>query len=132
MITKQGEALIAKYLLGQAPTYASYISFGCGAVPGQSPTGTETSMKFEMLRVPISSRSFVNEDDFNRISFAGELPLETQYKITEVALWSDSANALASSDSNGSPIMIKASAKPCTPNPIGRWRMFEFLASSTG
>ena len=99
MITKKGEALIAKYLLGQAPTYASYISFGCGAVPGQSPTGTETSMKFEMLRVPISSRSFVNEDDFNRISFAGELPLETQYKITEVALWSDSANALASSDS---------------------------------
>ena len=99
MITKQGEALIAKYLLGQAPTYASYIAFGCGAVPGQSPTGTETSMKFEMLRVPISSRSFVNEDNFNRISFAGELPLETQYKITEVALWSDSANALASSDS---------------------------------
>ena len=99
MITKQGEALIAKYLLGQAPTYASYIAFGCGAEPGQTPTGTETSMKFEMLRVPISSRSFVNEDDFNKISFAGELPLETQYKITEVALWSDSANALASSDS---------------------------------
>jgi hypothetical protein len=99
MITKQGEALIAKYLLGQAPTYASYISFGCGAEPGQTPTGEEQCMKFEMLRVPISSRSFVNEDDFNRMSFAGELPLETQYKITEVALWSDSANALAASDS---------------------------------
>ena len=99
MITQKGEALIAKYLLGQAPSYASYISFGCGAEAGESPTGNEQCMKFEMLRVPISSRSFVNEEDFNRISFAGELPLETQYRITEVALWSDSANAIAASDS---------------------------------
>ena len=35
MITNKGRELISKFLLGQAPSYASFISFGCGAEPGQ-------------------------------------------------------------------------------------------------
>ena len=74
MITDKGRELIAKYLLGQAPSYASFISFGCGAEPGDTVTGTEQCMKFEMLRVPISSRSTLAEGALDKISFAGDNP----------------------------------------------------------
>jgi hypothetical protein len=33
MITNTGKTIIGKYLLGQAPAYASYIAVGCGATP---------------------------------------------------------------------------------------------------
>ena len=33
MITNTGKSIIGKYLLGQAPAYASYIAIGCGAQP---------------------------------------------------------------------------------------------------
>ena len=114
MITTQGRELISKYLLGQAPSYASYISFGCGdqAVDSNGnpvvidEDGNETtqwdkqSMNFEMLRVPISSRSnLLSESGVNLISFAGDIPLEEQYVITEVAVWSDARNAATQSDS---------------------------------
>ena len=61
MITKAGHELIAKYLLGQAPSYASYISFGCGAdmetplLPEQILEKTE--LNFELMRVPNSSKA---------------------------------------------------------------------------
>ncbi len=99
MITENGKDLIAKYLLGYVPAYASYIAFGCGAEPGDAYDGTEETMQFEMLRVPISSRSVVNDAGVSKISFAGEIPLEQHYVITEIALWSDAKNAAAQSDS---------------------------------
>ena len=34
MITNTGKNIIGKYLLGNAPAYASYIALGCGAKPG--------------------------------------------------------------------------------------------------
>lgn len=33
MITNKGKTIMGKYLLGQAPTYASHIAIGCGAKP---------------------------------------------------------------------------------------------------
>ena len=33
MITQKGKSIIAKYLIGQAPAYASYIAVGCGPQP---------------------------------------------------------------------------------------------------
>jgi hypothetical protein len=33
MITKTGKGIIAKYLLGQTQSYASYIALGCGPIP---------------------------------------------------------------------------------------------------
>ena len=100
MITNKGKDVITKYLLGQTATYASYISFGCGATPGDAANGTETAMEFEMLRVPISSRSLVKLGQNKIISLAGELPLTEHYNITEVAVWSDASNGLTASNSD--------------------------------
>jgi hypothetical protein len=33
MITNIGKNILAKYLIGQAPAYASHIAIGCGAKP---------------------------------------------------------------------------------------------------
>ena len=86
MITNKGKDLIGKYMLGQVPSYASYLSFGCGAEPVEdTPTGSETGMKFEMFRVPISARSLLGEE----ISFAAEIPFEPRYRITAVGVFSD-------------------------------------------
>ena len=38
MITNTGKEIIAKYLLGTAPAYASYIALGCGAKPRPAAT----------------------------------------------------------------------------------------------
>lgn len=71
MITNKGQALLTKYLIGQAPAYASYIAVGCGPTPyadSYTPTSSEISsqrlkenLDFEMFRVPITSRGYVTE-----------------------------------------------------------------------
>jgi hypothetical protein len=66
MITNTGKNIIAKYLVGQTPIYASYMSMGCGSTPLLSTTSQpnysdQASMDFEMFRVPITSRGYVKE-----------------------------------------------------------------------
>lgn len=101
MITNNGKDIISKYLLGQAPAYATHISVGCGATPLDQ-TDTEPSdiptkkrMDFEMTRVPISSRGFVEEDGITKVALIAELPTENRYEISEVGLWSGASNSLA-------------------------------------
>lgn len=66
MITNDGKDLVSKYLLGQVPTYATHISIGCGATPlgvnDSMPNDIygKQQMDFEMTRVPISSKGFVD------------------------------------------------------------------------
>jgi hypothetical protein len=43
MITTTGQSIIAKYLVDQAPAYASYIAIGCGARPRLAYTDSVTS-----------------------------------------------------------------------------------------
>jgi hypothetical protein len=100
MITNTGKTIIAKYLLGQAPAYASYIAVGCGATPLTTgdPIGdysTKTNLDFEMFRVPISSRGFVNEDGIDKIVLTAELPTEERYEISEVGIYSAGSNPSA-------------------------------------
>ena len=100
MITNTGKTIIGKYLLGQAPAYASYIAIGCGTTPlaTGNPLGdysTKNSLDFEMFRVPISSRGFVNENGSDKIVFTAELPTEERYEITEVGLFSAGSNPSA-------------------------------------
>ena len=70
MITNTGKSIIGKYMLGQAPAYASHIAIGSGKQPllasdSLTPYQAEFSQKraldFEMFRVPIVSRGYVTE-----------------------------------------------------------------------
>ena len=101
MITNTGKNILAKYLIGQAPAYASYMAIGCGPKPLPS-DGTlgdysnKNSMDFEMFRVPIISRGYVNEDGVDKIVFTAEMPTEERYEITEVGIYSAGSNPSAS------------------------------------
>jgi len=169
MITNTGKEIIAKYLMGTAPAYASYIAVGCGTKPRYntntissvsstgyvitvpdtkyiwigakitkvSGTGTLSSLgdtivteinsgssftvnyqpsvllsgatilvqtdpakkvlDFEMFRVPISSRGYINDDGVNKIIFTAELPTEERYEMTEVGIFSAGSNSIAGS-----------------------------------
>lgn len=172
MITNTGKEIIAKYLMGTAPAYASYLALGCGAKPrpnidtitGASsvgstitvtdPDGTEglwigakisiisgtgslsttqdtlitaitgsttftvspsptvalssatlsiqtdpskEVLDFEMFRVPIASRGYINDNGVNKIILTAELPTEERYEISEIGVFSAGANADAGS-----------------------------------
>jgi len=100
MITNTGKNIIGKYLLGQAPSFASHIAVGCGKKPlASSDTypdfSSKTSLDFEMFRVPISSRGFVNDNGVNKLVLTAELPTEERYEITEVGIFSAGSNPSA-------------------------------------
>jgi hypothetical protein len=108
MITNTGQEILAKYIVGQAPAFASYISIGCGATPVSSDyifsdpefdlIKNKESLDFEMFRVPITSRGYVYEDNQSKIVFTAELPTSERYEITEVGLWSAGSNPNAGSN----------------------------------
>jgi hypothetical protein len=100
MITNTGQSIIGKYLLGQAPAYASYIAVGCGAQPLETadPYGdysAKENLDFEMFRVPISSRGFVNDGGTEKLVLTAELPTEERYEITEIGIYSAGSNPSA-------------------------------------
>lgn len=102
MITNTGKNILAKYLVGQAPAYASYIAIGCGAKPLPSDGvlgdySNKQSLDFEMFRVPITSRGYVTEGGQSKIVFTAELPTAERYEITEVGVWSAGSNPTAGS-----------------------------------
>jgi hypothetical protein len=100
MITNTGKSIIGKYLLGQAPAFGSFLAIGCGATPlsngdiGQDHS-EKTNLDFEMFRVPISSKGFINENGIDKIVFTAELPSEERYEITEVGMYSAGSNPSA-------------------------------------
>jgi hypothetical protein len=103
MITNIGKNLLAKYLVGQTQSYASHIAVGCGPTPVASDGGNfgdyalKKSLDFEMFRVPIISRGFVNEDGIDKVVLTAQLPTEERYEITEVGVFSAASNPVAGS-----------------------------------
>ena len=100
MITNLGKNVLAKYLIGQAPSYASHIAVGCGAKPVSSALNlgdysSKTELDFEMFRVPIISRGYVKEDGVTKVVFTAELPTQERYEITELGLYSAGSNPSA-------------------------------------
>ena len=106
MITNTGKGILAKYLIGQAPAYASYIAVGCGpsALENDQPGFTsqqkteyeaKKSLDFEMFRVPIISRGYVKENNLTKLVLTAELPTEERYEITEVGVFSAESNPSA-------------------------------------
>lgn len=110
MITDKGRGILAKYLIGQAPSYASFLALGIGAKPLEpeevalGPDGNpanlalKNELDFEVLRVPISSRGYVyDEDGTVNVVFVGELPSEQRYEFSEIGVFSAKANPVAGS-----------------------------------
>lgn len=104
MITNKGKTIVGKYLLGQAPSFASYIAVGCGTKPltpyvsGSLPDYSQTTeLEFEMFRVPIISRGFVDVDGASKMVLTAELPTEERYEITEIGVYSAASNSLVGS-----------------------------------
>ncbi len=67
MITNKGNQIVTKYLLGQSPEYAAYVSLGVGAMPldtadTDQSSPTKESMDFEAFRVPVISRGLVSDN----------------------------------------------------------------------
>lgn len=101
MITNTGKNIIAKYLVGQSPAYASYIAIGCGAKPLDT-DGTfldykdQETLDFEMFRAPITSRGFIKDDNGQtKVVLTAELPTEERYEISEIGVYSAGANPTA-------------------------------------
>jgi hypothetical protein len=108
MITNSGKGILAKYLIGQAPSYASYIAVGCGPQPVNSEASGFTeaqrqeysqkkALDFEMFRIPIISKGYVNEDETVKLVLTAELPTDERYEITEVGVFSAGTNPSAKS-----------------------------------
>jgi hypothetical protein len=100
MITTNGKNIVAKYLLNQAPEFASHLAIGVGgkALPtSSSVTFLETaeSLGFEVARVPILSKGLLKEDGVEKIVFKAELPVEQRFQITEVGIYPASNNLVA-------------------------------------
>jgi hypothetical protein len=106
MITTNGKNIVAKYLLNQAPEFASHIAIGVGGQP--YPTSSSAtfsasvqSLEFEVARVPILSKGLLKELDpitneqVEKIVFKAELPIEQRYKITELGIYPAATNAVA-------------------------------------
>lgn len=105
MITNTGKNILAKYLVGQTASYASHIAVGCGPKPlglddDSVDYSNKQSLDFEMFRVPIISRGFVDESGISKVVLTAELPTQERYEITEVGIFSGASNpAAGSSDS---------------------------------
>jgi hypothetical protein len=101
MITNSGKTIIAKYLVGQSPAYASFIAVGCGPTPLApdqefADYSEKKTLDFEMFRVPITSRGFVKDDDGTaKVVLTAELPTEERYEISEIGVYSAGANPTA-------------------------------------
>jgi hypothetical protein len=100
MITNDGKQIIAKYLLGQAPAFATHIAAGCGPRPLEtddpdSTPPTKKSLDFEVFRVPIISKGFIRENDQEKIVFKAEMPTSDRYLISEVGFYPAGSNLIA-------------------------------------
>jgi hypothetical protein len=100
MITNEGKQLVAKFLLSQAPNYATHIAAGVGATPlGTEETDdtppTKKSLDFEAFRAPISSKGFIKENGIEKVVFKAEMPTEQRYQITELGVYPSERNSIA-------------------------------------
>jgi hypothetical protein len=105
MITNDGKQIIAKFLLGQAPDFATHIAAGCGEFPlfpsqvlstqAQSDMKIKKSLTFEAFRVPIIARGIIREDGVDKIVIKAETPTEQRFLLSEIGFFSAANNTIA-------------------------------------
>lgn len=99
MITNTGKQIIGRYLVGLTDTYASHLALGCGPKPLSTSDAfgdysSKTSLDFEMIRVPITSRNIVTESGVTKVIFTAELPTVERYGITEIGVYPSVVNPI--------------------------------------
>jgi len=105
LITNNGKEIIGKFLLRQAPEFATHIAAGCGPMPLFPNQTLDTdainelkekdSLDFEVFRVPITAKGFVKEDGVEKIVFKAEMPTEQRYQVSEIGFYPADSNVLA-------------------------------------
>lgn len=100
MITTDGKNLIAKYLLNQAPEFASHIAIGVGGNTISTSSSVTFSssaqcLNFEVDRLPIISKGLIKENGIEKIVLKADLPTNKRYQITEMALYPAATNLVA-------------------------------------
>lgn len=99
MITNSGKEIIGRFLVGQTAAYASYLAVGCGAKPLSTGDtfgdySEKKSLNYEMLRIPIISKTVINEDGVSKVVFTAEMPTSERYLISEVGVYPDVSNPI--------------------------------------
>lgn len=85
MITNTGKSIMAKYLVGQAPAYASYIAIGCGAKPLSGLSFSITNKQKTDTKATLTSANHgMQIGQVVDIVGVGS-PFDGTYTITEVA-----------------------------------------------
>lgn len=120
MITNSGKEIISKYMLGQVSGYATHLSVGCGAIPIKTTDASPSLdsllrkeyMDFEMVRVPIISKGFVD----NSKEFAIQSQSRTDNIVTlitnfvnDISIGESIVISGSSSDFNGTHIVSNVS-----------------------
>jgi hypothetical protein len=105
LITNNGKEIIGKFLLRQAPEFATHIAAGCGPMPLFPNQTLDTnfindlkekkSLDFEIFRVPITAKGFIKEGGVEKIVFKAEMPTEQRYQVSEIGFYPADANILA-------------------------------------
>jgi hypothetical protein len=75
------------------------FEYSGNAISQQEITGTiyfdfsnKENLDFEMIRVPVTSKGYVNQDGVSKIVLTAEVPTEERYEISEIGVWSAKAN----------------------------------------
>jgi hypothetical protein len=80
------------FTVSPSPTISLY-----GATITIQTDPSKKSLDFEMFRIPITSRGYINDNGTNKVILTGELPTEERYEISEVGIFSAGSNVVASS-----------------------------------
>lgn len=92
MITTLGKQQIISYIAGLSPSIGQSLAVG---IRSTTPSSADTSMGFEVARVPITSVSL--DPKTNVVTFKGTLEDAGGYTVNEVGLWSSGGDSLDSS-----------------------------------
>ncbi len=90
------------YTITTTTTNTVSFTFSGGTISSTATTGTasldfssKTSLDFEMFRVPVTSRGFIEENGQTKLVFSGEVPTTNRYEMTEVGIYSAASNPSA-------------------------------------
>lgn len=90
------------YTVSSVATNTISFSYTGGTISSTATTGTaafdfsnKTNLDFEMFRIPVTSRGFIEEDGQTKLVFSGEIPTTNRYEMTEVGIYSAASNPSA-------------------------------------